>query len=302
MNCKTFFLLLVLFSGLITAEIKVACIGNSITSGYSNTGYSYVPRLSALLGSGYQVKNFGVSGTTLFKNGDNPYWKTSSFTQALTSNADIITIKLGTNDTKTFNWNYHFNEFKSDYNSLIDTLLKSTTKKPLIYPVFPVPIFKNSVANSWGMRDSIIINFEMPVIREIAAERGLTVIDAYTPLLPFSKYFSVDGVHPDSSAADSIAHIIYRVIRAKTSISNLKPVSSKYHTTNVQLRISLIPDVIDRPDKNLSGEPVVKTFYMLDGRCIGRNNTDCYENGDQPLSVNGKSGHSRVLIMQSDNH
>ncbi len=199
----------------INAQVKVACIGNSITSGFSNTGFSYVPKLSELLGNGYIVQNFGVSGTTLFKKGDNPYWRTDNFKQALAAKADIVTIKLGTNDTKTYNWDYHKDEFKKDYEALIDTLCAGG-KKPLIFPVFPVPIFPTTVSVSWGMRDSIIVNHEIPIIKEIAAERGLTVIDAYKPLLPFSKYFTVDGVHPDKAAADTIAYIIYRGIRGGT--------------------------------------------------------------------------------------
>lgn len=209
-----------------SAQIKVACIGNSITSGYSNTGYSYVPTLITLLGSGYTVVNYGVSGTTLMKKGNQPYWNTSAFREALASNADIITIKLGTNDSKTVNWNNSHKQFKEDYLALLDTLLVSNTGKPVIYLVLPAPIFNNPVANSWGMRDSVVINCIVPLIREIAADRGLTVVDAYTPLKQFGNYFTVDGVHPDRNAADSIAHFIYRAITEETQIkySCIKPI------------------------------------------------------------------------------
>lgn len=217
----------------ISAQVKVACIGNSITSGYSNTGFSYVPKLSELLGNGFIVQNFGVSGTTLLKKGDSPYWRTDNFKQVLLAKADIVTIKLGTNDTKIYNWDYHKDEFKKDYEALIDTL-STNGKRPLIFPVFPIPIFPTAVSVSWGMRDSIIVNHEIPVIKEIAAERGLTVIDAYTPLLPFNKYFAVDGVHPDKAAADTIAYVIYRGIRGAThSITSKTFIHDKNETLKV---------------------------------------------------------------------
>ncbi len=208
------------------AQIKVACIGNSITSGYSNTGYSYVPKLATLLGNSYTVVNYGVSRTTLMKKGNQPYWNTFAFKEALTSNADIITIKLGTNDSKTVNWNNSHKQFKEDYLALLDTLLISNTGKPVIYPVLPAPIFNHPVANSWGMRDSVVINCIIPLIREIATERGLKIVDAYTPLKQFSNYFTIDGVHPDKNAADSIAYFIYRAITEKTQIENsrFKPI------------------------------------------------------------------------------
>ena len=46
------------------AQIRVACVGDSITAGYglSDPGtQSYPAQLQALLGSGYSVGNFGVS-------------------------------------------------------------------------------------------------------------------------------------------------------------------------------------------------------------------------------------------------
>ena len=46
---------------------RVACIGNSITYGarIKNPALdSYPPQLGMLLGDGYNVKNFGISGRT----------------------------------------------------------------------------------------------------------------------------------------------------------------------------------------------------------------------------------------------
>lgn len=53
-------------------QIKVACVGNSITSGYTlpdPATQSYPAQLQKLLGNSYQVGNFGKSGATLLNIG-----------------------------------------------------------------------------------------------------------------------------------------------------------------------------------------------------------------------------------------
>jgi len=85
-----FFFIQIIFLGRICwsqdAPVRVACIGNSITYGYtlSNpTLDSYPAQLKNLLGSDYDVKNFGVSSRTMLKKGDYPYWNEPEFDQAL---------------------------------------------------------------------------------------------------------------------------------------------------------------------------------------------------------------------------
>ena len=191
------------------AQIKISCIGNSITSGGTGgPGAYYPPKLQTLLGSGYIVENDGVSGTTLLKNGDVSYWKNGKLPQVFAFKPDIITIKLGTNDTKQQNWDPFNQYFKRDYLALIDTLNGTLKKRPQIYVVLPVPIW----SNTYGIRDSALQKI-IPIIRQIATERGLGLIDANTPLLNFQKYFA-DGVHPDSSGCDTIANVIYRTLTA----------------------------------------------------------------------------------------
>ena len=96
--------------------IKIACIGNSITYGVGTRNPakdSYPAVLGQMLGDGYEVRNFGVSARTMLMKGDNPYMKEERYRQALDYNPDIVTIKLGTNDTKPQNWRYK-SDFKKD--------------------------------------------------------------------------------------------------------------------------------------------------------------------------------------------
>ena len=65
--------------------VRVACVGDSITfgAGVENRDLNNYPAvLGKCLGQRFETRNFGVSGATLLKAGDHPYWKTKSFEEA----------------------------------------------------------------------------------------------------------------------------------------------------------------------------------------------------------------------------
>jgi acyl-CoA thioesterase-1 len=60
--------------------IKVAFIGASNTSGVGTSNPAtgaYPIRVGNLLGAAYEVRNYGVSGTCMLKQGEMPYWNTA---------------------------------------------------------------------------------------------------------------------------------------------------------------------------------------------------------------------------------
>ena len=176
----------VVFSQTLFAQIKISCIGNSITEGFglqSPSTQSYPARLQSLLGSGYQVENEGVTAKTLLKNGDQPYWTQGKLPQVFAFKPNIITLILGTNDTKPQNWDTHNSEFKRDYLAMVDTLYTLSTK-PRIFVVLPVPIWSNTM----GIRDTAMQKIII-IIKQVALERGLPVIDCNTPFKQFQAYF-----------------------------------------------------------------------------------------------------------------
>ena len=188
--------------------IKVACIGNSITfgSGIENKERdSYPAVLGRLLGDGYEVKNFGVSGRTLLKHGDFPYWKENAFLDALTFNPDIMIIMLGTNDSKPQNWKYK-DEYEKDYCQLID-IFRNLSSNPKIYLCRLVPAFKIN----WGINDSVIVNDIIPLIEKIGKEENVDIIDLYTPFKNEGRVFP-DGIHPNAEGAAMMAKEIYKAI------------------------------------------------------------------------------------------
>jgi len=188
---------------------KVACIGNSITSGSKNKeDVAYPAFLGKLLGDDYLVKNFGVSGRTLLRNGDYPYWKEKTYQDALELNPDIVIIKLGTNDSKPQNWKYK-DEFEQDYRDLIQSFI-NLSSNPKIFLCKPVPAFKIM----WGIRDSIIVNDIIPIIEKIGKEKNLEIIDLHKEFTGKENFFP-DGIHPNEAGAALMAKVIYKVIMEK---------------------------------------------------------------------------------------
>ena len=216
--------------------IRVACIGNSITDGHGidmQSMYAYPALLQKKLGSGYWVKNFGLSGRTLLNKGDTPYMNEMAWRDALAFKPDIVIIKLGTNDSKPHNWQYG-SEFRQDLEQMLttlctDLLAKPAKKgkkakavaptKPQFFLCTPVPAIKPS----WNISDSVIVNGIIPIQQEVAGKYGLQVIDLHTlfaiptegdkpetledRLLP-------DGIHPNGKGAEKMADIIYEAIKA----------------------------------------------------------------------------------------
>lgn len=166
--------------------------------------YSYPVLLDNILGTDYTVLNCGRSTTTLLKESNLPYWNMKEIHNVFVFEPDIITIKLGTNDTKPFNWNA--SRFERDYRTLIDTL-QTLPGPPRIYCCLPVPVFEDR----WGINDSTLTAGVIPIIEKVAASYKLQVIDLYTPLLKQPEYFP-DRIHPDPRGAHSIARIIAREI------------------------------------------------------------------------------------------
>ncbi|MDD4920847.1 MAG: GDSL-type esterase/lipase family protein [Bacteroidales bacterium] len=209
-------LVAVVFSLLLFAQepVRVACIGNSITFGASIKNRdkdSYPAVLGQILGKGYDVRNFGISGRTMLNKGDNPYMKEKLYQEALKFNPNIVVIKLGTNDTKPQNWKFK-DEFASDMKSMIKDL-RALPSNPKIYVCYPAKVYK---AVQWGINDSLIKNEVIPIIAKVAKKEHLPVIDLYTALSGMPANFP-DKVHPNADGANVLAKTVYKAITGMES-------------------------------------------------------------------------------------
>lgn len=185
--------------------VRVACIGNSITYGHGikeRTHDSYPAVLGRLLGKGYNVRNFGMCGTTLLNKGDFPYCEQQVFKDALAFNPGIVIIKLGTNDSKSFNWKYK-SDFKKDLQSLIDTLY-TLPARPKIFLCYPAKVYQTGNR----INDSIIFNEIIPKIKDVANYNNLPIIDLHSATDKIPDLFP-DNIHPNEEGAALLAKIIY---------------------------------------------------------------------------------------------
>jgi lysophospholipase L1-like esterase len=189
--------------------IKVACVGDSITQGSgAQKGKSYPAQLQALLGEGYQVGNFGVSGRTLLKKGDFPYWKEKKYQDALAMEPAIVIIMLGTNDTKPQNWK-HEAEFDADYRELVKSF-QSLKSKPKVFLCRPVPV---PGKGNYGINEENIQK-EIPRVDALAKELGCGVIDMHAALEKFPEMLP-DRVHPNTAGAGEMAKAAAKAITGK---------------------------------------------------------------------------------------
>lgn len=194
-----------------TPKIKVACVGNSITfgAGISNREKNNYPaQLQAYLGDSYEVTNFGVSGRTLLSKGDLPYIQTEQYKKSLSFNPDIVLIKLGTNDSKPQNRPF-LPEFKNDYLKLIESYqnLPSHPRVILLTPVRCFLIEENTI------NDNVMQKSITPVIKEIAYEKDLDIINLYYLFgNQWQEHIMPDRLHPSSIGAGIMAKKIYEYL------------------------------------------------------------------------------------------
>lgn len=101
-------------------KYKIVCVGDSITEGCGATTphMSYPSILRSRLDEGsFEVVNLGVGGRTMMRKGDFPYWNEDKFQEALASQADTIVLMLGTNDSKSYQWDE--SAFEQDYVDMV---------------------------------------------------------------------------------------------------------------------------------------------------------------------------------------
>ena len=188
--------------------VKVACIGDSLTEGYGipwQCDNSYPAVLDSLLGEGYNVMNFGRSATTVMKEGNFPYWSAKEFRNAINYHPDVVVLLLGSNDTKTFQWNE--DKFEQSYRALVDTLL-SLKPRPRLLLGLPIPALKDL----WSISDSTIVNGVIPTVSQIATEYELETIDLYHEFEGREELY-LEGIHPNLKGIPVMAEIVSKAIK-----------------------------------------------------------------------------------------
>lgn len=205
--------------------IRVACIGNSITYGMTladPSTQSYPAQLQRLLGTDYEVGNFGKSGTTLLRHGHRPYVAQKEWCDALRFRPDVAVVHLGVNDTDPRNWPNYRDEFVGDYLALIDTLRQVNPKCRIIIARL-TPITSLHARFESGTRDWL--QQIQSAIETVARVARVELIDFHRSLyaLPF---LQPDAVHPTAEGATLLAQTVHGAITGDYGGLSLSPIYS----------------------------------------------------------------------------
>ncbi|MBE6632051.1 MAG: hypothetical protein E7623_05045 [Ruminococcaceae bacterium] len=188
-------------------KIKIACVGDSITHGYASSNpdtASYPSVLKDLMGDGYEIGNFGLSGSTMMPDTFFPYYGSEEHKAALMFGADAVVLMLGTNDSCF----YPDRAKKEDYLKAADKMFESfeiLKKRPRIFfclvpHLYSNPQFANSI-------ETIII----PLQEQIAKKHGAVLIDVHSVLSAPSLF--IDGVHPTDEGYALLAKTVAPVLK-----------------------------------------------------------------------------------------
>ncbi|MBQ8519765.1 MAG: hypothetical protein IJ455_09230 [Agathobacter sp.] len=202
-------------------QIKVACIGDSITYGHGISGWkenNYPAVLQELLGEEYHVANFGSSGACVNPEGDQPYADREVYQAALEYDADIIVFMMGTNDSKPENWT-DIDSFMEDYMELLLAFVEGEDLPQVYVGICAEAFYAEDCDEETGIAKYDI----QPGIVDEIAERleqlptssvyPFSVIDVHSLTEAHPEWFEADGIHPNNDGAKAIAEMVAEAMR-----------------------------------------------------------------------------------------
>lgn len=146
-----------------------------------------------------------MSGRSLQSTADFPYFKEKNAKLSLESEADIVIIMIGSNDSRGPYWNRE--RFIREYREMAEQYM-DLPSQPDVYLVIP-PYVPTS---RFGLNNQIIEDELQKIIPAIGNELGLPVINLYTVTEGHLEYYS-DGLHLTPLGNQVIAEEIYQHLR-----------------------------------------------------------------------------------------
>ena len=202
-------------------QIRVACVGDSITYGYglkNQPENSYPIFLSELLGDDYHVCNFGNIRVTVQPDGDQPYIKTYTYRDSVEYPADILIFMMGSNDAKKCNWE-GADKFREDYLALLDDYIQ-VENPPVVYLCSPAaalfPEGESEGSTTYGIQP-LVVDEIADIVRDIAEERGYGFIDINAVTAGRRDLYSKDLIHPNYDGVMLIAETVYSHLSDETA-------------------------------------------------------------------------------------
>ena len=283
------------FSQTSDQKIRVACIGDSVTKGLgleNPESESYPAQLQRLLGTAYQVENYGVSGATLLGKGHHPYILTDEYQHALASKPQIVIIHLGLNDTDPRNWPNYRDNFIADYLKIIGSFQGSGKQTAKVFICRMTPIFNGHPRFKSGTRDWFL-QIEQQ-IEQVAKIAHVGLIDLHTPLYSHPDLFK-DAVHPDKSGTVIIAQTVYSHITGDFGGLKLASVFMDHMVLQQKAPICVW-------GKGNTGETIEATFNKQGKKCVVNESGEWSMNFD-PVPAGGNYtlkvavGNSQTVVI-----
>ena len=196
-------------------RIRVSCVGDSLTygSGVIKTREvdSYPAKLQKKLGTSHLVSNFGLRNATASADGDLPYIDSAQYQKSLESEPNIVLLMLGTNDSKTYNWNAK--SYEEGIKSLVQTY-KNLDTNPTVYLMISPYCFSldGSDIAEYQVQPKVVAGKIRDIVEKVAAEEGVEVIDLYSVTVGKEEHYR-DGIHFDAEGYKIIADYIYDIIK-----------------------------------------------------------------------------------------
>ena len=191
---------------------KIACVGDSITYGYHIDNWffhNYPYILQVLLGSGYYVRNYGLSGSTAMRAAKMSYRRFPNYRKSLKFQPDAVVIMFGTNDANAQNWKGP-EVYTAKYRELLQSY-RELPSSPMIWLMTPpLPLYPKTEEDR-AMNEHI--RQERDCVKALAEELDVQVIDLCEKTKDHPDWFQPDGVHPNAKGAMEIAHIVYDAIK-----------------------------------------------------------------------------------------
>jgi lysophospholipase L1-like esterase len=176
---------------------------------------SYPAWLQEMLGSGYSVKNFGLGGATMIRNGAPNVFR--ELPDVAVFQPQIAIVNFGINDTRSRDVTFwsHFDEFSADAKAALTELL-DLPSQPFVLLCLPTAIFADLPGQAQEHKE---INGErLPrlvqvraKLREIAASfagRRIAVVDLFAATEKHPENADPDGVHLNAAGYRLLAETL----------------------------------------------------------------------------------------------
>lgn len=197
-------------------QIKVACVGDSLTYGmlvFNPFANSYPIQLGKMLGDDYHVLNFGHSGATACDDVADSYRKTLDYKQSIDYQPNVVIIMLGSNDSK-----YHIWKDKDHYKQELVEIINIYKDLPSVERIIlGIPNAGFCVGNKKDYNyDISIVNLPLVVegVKEVATEYGYQCVDTYELTKNHPEWYKLDGVHPNADGAKAMAELFCEAVIA----------------------------------------------------------------------------------------